>query len=97
MWQNTFAKVNNNPLPPSHIKKSDPVKQGVSTRTVKTPANRVNATTCFNKIYKQESPIHITLHNRFDALNVISTTDKVDMPSVCHKDAYHDENTGNAL
>ena len=95
--RNTFAKVNNNLLPPSHITKSDPVKQGLSTRTGRTPANRVNATTCFNKIYKQESPVHITLHNRFDVFNIIDTTDEVDMPSVCHKDVFCDENTGNAL
>ena len=81
--KDTFAKVKTNPLPPIHIKNSDLVKQGVPTRTVKIPANRVNATTCFNKIYKQESPVHITLHDRFDALNIIDTTDEVDMPSVC--------------
>ena len=43
--RNTLAKVNNNVLPPSRITKSDPVKQGVSTRTGRIPANQVNVTT----------------------------------------------------
>ena len=93
--RNTLAKVNNTLLSASRITKSDPVKQGVSTTIGRPSANRVNATTCFNKTYKQESPIHITLHNRFDVFNTVDTTDEVDMPSVCYKDAFCDENIGN--
>ena len=95
--KDTSAKVKTNPLPTIHIKNSDPVKQGVQTRIVETPANHVNATTCFKKIYKKKSPVPITLHNRFNALNLIDTTDEVDIPSVCHKDAHCDENTGYAI
>ena len=83
--KNTLAKVNNTILPPSHITKSDPVKQGVSTTIGRIPANLVNATTCFNKTYKQESPVHITLHNRFNVFNTVDTTDEVDISLVGKK------------
>ena len=94
--KDSSAKVKANPQQTIDIKNPDPVKQGVQPSIVKTPSNRVNATTCFTKIYKQESPVPPTLRNRFDTLQLIDTTDNVNMPSVCHKDAYCGDSTGYA-
>ena len=91
------ANVKSNPQQIKNRKHSDPENQGVTTSSVETSSHRVNATICFTKIYKQESPVPITLHNRFKALQLIDTTDDVNILSVCHKNAYCGGNTGYAI
>ena len=94
--KNTLNRADNILLPVSRITKSDPVKQGVSKKITTSSGNWVNATTCFNKTYNQQSPRHITLHNRFDVFNTVDMTDEVDMTLLCHKNAVCDENIDNA-
>ena len=72
---------------------SDAVKECVKITTTETPVNQVNATTCFNTIYKREYQKPITLHNWFEAFHHIDTKDDIDIQSICHQDTYCDRNT----
>ena len=55
----------------------------IQTSTGKTPVNRVNATTCFTKIKKQQYQNPIKLHNRFQALQHIDTEHDIEAKQVC--------------
>ena len=94
--KNTLPRADNTLLPVSRITRPDPVKQGVSTKIPRPAGNRPNVTTCFNKSYNQHPATHITLHNRFDVFNMVDTTDELDVPLLCHKNAFVVKNTDSA-
>ena len=94
--KNTLLRADNTLVPVSRITRPDPVKQGVSTKIPRPAGNRPSVTTCFNKSYNQHPAMHITLHNRFDVFNTVDTTDGLDVPLLCHKNAFVVKNMDNA-